>query len=408
VTSQLLDQDISFLPPGSAYSRLPKVKITYVVGSLADGGAERQVLELLYNLDRERFTPSVILMEETGAQRARERTTDSFVMGIPQGGYSHWLRRSLSLANAIRRTGLQLRAWQSDVVHAMLPGPSIIGGIAARMAGVPVVIGSRLSLASHYRSHGGAVALADKAALHIAHLNICNSIAVSRDMVSVSGCPVQKCRVIHNGVDVQRFHPDIPRLWRKAMGWGENDVVFGMVANFRPCKRHIDLVQAAATILQRHPEARFVMVGADYGSRKEVTREIEKLELKGKVHVVETDPSPEKIFAALDVYVCASESEGFSNVLLEAMACGKPVIATSAGGNSEAVLDGETGFLVPCGSPPALSAAAERLLRDPERRRVMGMRGRQRAEQNFSLGRMVRMHEQLYLQLLSERRRTAA
>lgn len=192
------------------------------------------------------------------------------------------------------------------------------------------------------------------------------------------------------------------------MGWGENNVVFGMVANFRPCKRHIDLVQAAAMILQQHPEARFVMVGADYGSREEVVREIEKLELKGKVHVVERDPSPEKIFAALDVYVCASESEGFSNVLLEAMACAKPVIATGVGGNPEAVLDGETGFLVPWGFPPALAAAAERLLRDPEQRRVMGIRGRQRAEQNFSLDRMVRMHEQLYLQLLSERRKTAA
>jgi glycosyltransferase involved in cell wall biosynthesis len=117
---------------------------------------------------------------------------------------------------------------------------------------------------------------------------------------------------------------------------------------------------------------------------------------------LDSDSSPEKIFAALDVYVCASESEGFSNVILEAMACGKPVIATKVGGNPEAVDEGVTGFLVPYGSPQAIAEAAVQLLQDPAQRHSMGAMGRRRVEREFSLERMVRLHEELYLRLFSQ------
>ena len=384
------------------------MKVTYIVGSLRDGGAERQVLELIRHLDRSTFAPSVILMEDAGLERARECVEQCFVMGIPQGGNSRWLRRSLGLAKAVHKTRMQLRAWESDVVHAILPGPSILGGAAARLAGVPVIIGSRFSLASLYRSHGGTVAVADRMAFHMAHLNLGNSAAVTGQMVNLGGCPPQKCHTIYYGVDTRRFQPSLPRSWRAAMGWNEQHIVFGVVANFRACKRHTDFVQAAAIVLQQFPDARFVMVGADYGLREAVTKQISELGLEQTMCIVDSDPHPEKIFAALDVYVCTSESEGFSNVLLEAMACGKPVIATNVGGNPEAVVDGETGLLVACESPRSVADAAEKLIREPGTRLVMGMLGRQRVEQHFSLERMVRMHERLYLELLGKRKRMAA
>ena len=192
------------------------------------------------------------------------------------------------------------------------------------------------------------------------------------------------------------------------MGWGEEHVVFGMVANFRECKRHVDFVQAAAMVLQQFPDARFVMVGADYGLWDNVAQQISELGLEEQIRMVNSDPHPEKIFAAMDVYVCPSEREGFSNVVLEAMACGKPVIATNVGGNAEAVRDEETGLLVPCGSPRALADAAGKLIQNPGQRRMMGLLGRKRVEQNFSLDRMVRSHEQLYLQLLSDRKKLSA
>ena len=392
----------------SPASTKARVKVTYVAGSLRDGGAERQVLELIRNLNRQWFVPSLILLEDVTLDRAQGWATEHFVMDIPEGGNSRWLTRSFSMARAVRRTAAQLSAWGSDVVHAFSPGPSILGGMAARMAKVPVFVGSRHSLVSLYRSRGGLVALADRLAFHLADVTLGPSEAVTREMISLGGCPRRKCCTLYNGVDTSRFRPDLPRWWRTKMGWNEQDVVFGMVANFRACKGHADFVQAAAQIAQRNPEARFVMVGADQGLKAATEQQVRKLELGDKTRIVDVDPSPEKIFAAMDVCVCTSTSEAFGLVLAEAMACGRPVIATAVGGIPEVVRCGETGFLVPVGSPSSVAEAAESLLRDPARRRVMGMSGRLRAEQNFSLDRMVSRHEQLYLQLLSERKRTAA
>jgi glycosyltransferase involved in cell wall biosynthesis len=408
VTEELLAPEVRSLPVPAPVADSEKVQITYIVGSLQDAGAERRTLELLKYLDRDRFAPSIIMMEETGVERAREWAAKIFVMGIPEAGNARWFKRSLPLARAVWRTRRQLVNWRSDVVHAMLPGPSILGGAAARMAGVPVIIGSRPCLTSLYHSQLGLAAFADRMAFRMAHLNLTNSLAASREMTSIGGCPSNTCHTIYNGVDTRRFHPALPRSWRSAMRWTDQNVVFGLIANFRGYKRHIDFVEAASMIVQRHPEARFVMVGADFGSRPPVLRRISELGLEDKIRVMDSDPFPEKIFAALDVYVCTSESEGFSNVILEAMACAKPVIATDVGGNPEAVVDRMTGFLVPCRDPRSIALAAEELLRDAGQRHRLGAMGRQRVEQAFSVERMVHLHEQLYLRLVSDWRKTAA
>ena len=385
-----------------------KVRVTYVLGSLRDAGTERQVLELIRHLDRTRFEPSLILMEGSNLERSDALVGRCFVMGVPQAGNSRWLSRSLSLLRATYRTRSYLRRLQSDVVHAFLPGPSILGGAAARLAGIPLIIGSRRSLASQYRARRRVAAWVDSLAFYLAHYNLGNSDAVSREMVEVGRCPQISCATIYNGVDQQRFRPDLPSILRQQLGWTHDEVVFGMVANFRSCKRHCDFVEAAGILAKRHDNARFLMAGADDGTRESVLKQIEALSLGEKIRVLDSTPSPETIFAALDVYVCTSEAEGFSNALLEAMACGKSVIATCVGGNAEAVRHGVSGLLVSPKNPSLTADAAAALLLDPASRRAMGMAGRARVEREFSLEAMVRAHQDLYWRLLDERRRLAA
>ena len=380
-----------------------RTKVTYIAGSLDNGGAERQVMELIRNLDRRIFEPSLILMEDGHLERAKGLVSESFVVGIPKGGNAKWQRRTFSLINTVLRIRGRLAAWNSDIVHAFLPGPSILGGIAARLARVPVIIGSRHSLVSLYCSQGGLLPLADWIGFRMAHLNLGPSAAVTREMISLGGCPPRKCLAVYNGVDTSRFRPDLPSSWRESMGWSAQEIVIGMIGNFRACKGHGDFVQAAAILASRHPNVRFVMAGADQGTRVETENKVRESGLAEKVAILDSDPAPEKIFAAIDIYVCTSTSEAFSLVVAEAMACGKPVVATNVGGIPEVVGDRETGFLVPPGAPNAVADAVERLLRDEALRHRMGECGRRRVQNEFSLRRTITAHEKLYQELLEQR-----
>lgn len=379
-----------------------QIAVTYLLGSLRDAGTERQALELVRNLDRRSFSVSVILMEDVGSGRLYGLTDQYRIIHVSQAGSSKWISKTPALLRAVVQIGGCLNQWRTDIVHAFLAAPSILGGIAGRMARVPVIIGSRRSMPSFYRANRGFFSTkADTLAFYLADVTLGNSTAVTNEMKSF-GCPPRKCRTIFNGVDTVRFHPHVSRAWRQEMGWREDDTVFGMVANFRPCKRHCDFVQAAAILLRRYTGLRFVMVGADGGTRAEIEKNVRELRIQDSVFVIDSQPDPEKILAAIDVYVCTSETEGFSNVILEALACSKPVIATQVGGNPEIVRNGENGLLIPVRSPVAVAAAAGYLLEQPDIRISMGVRGRGIIESRFSLQSMVSEHEQLYSALISE------
>jgi len=397
--------DVPAVPPRNPASAKPPLKITYVLGSLRDGGTERQVLELVRHLDRKTFEPSLILMEGANVERSRDLVEHCLVLGVPQGGNSRWHLRSASLVKAVLRAQVHMKRLRTDIVHAFLPGPSILGGMAARLARVPLVIGSRRSLPSQYRAGRRSAGWADSAAFRLAHFNLGNSHAVTREMIRIAGCPENKCGTLHNGVDLLRFHPDAPSDIRQQLGWTQDEVVFGQIANFRTGKRHSDFVEMAAILAQRHPQARFILAGADYGALTSILRQIESHGLAPKFKVLNGSASPEEIFAALDVYVCTSEAEGFSNVILEAMACARPIIATAVGGNPEAVRQDSSGFLVPVGDVAALSQQAAKLLSDPGLRKQMGMKGRALAETEFSLSAMVTAQQEIYCNLFEARGR---
>lgn len=391
--------------PSTARERR-KINVAYLLGSLRKAGTEGQVLELLKGLDRECFCISIILLQGDGAEKI-PWDVPLTVLNVP-GESAEWARGLVEWPKAMGKLYARLAADTPDVVHAFLSGPSILGSMPSRMARVPIFIGSRRSLVADYRRGRFAASLADTFAFKSAHFNLGNCLAVTTEMVSNGGCSPGKSHTIYNGVDSHRFHPGISAAWRREVGWDDSHIVFGVVANFYAYKRHIDFVQAASLILQRHQRARFVMVGTDYGTRDAILREISARDLSAHLRVLPSHMSPEQIFAGLDVLVCPSESEGFSNVLLEAMACAKPVIATNVGGNPELVQEGDSGFLVSARSPQAIAEAAEKLISDPRRRLDMGWRGRQRVERHFGIERMVKAHEDLYRRLLTERKRLPA
>src|SRR5437773_1068627 len=152
-----------------------KIRVAYLINSMRDGGAERQLMELFRLHDRDRFELALILMDNLNADQARGLVDDVFVMGITFDGNSNWVPRSMSYVNAIRRTSAYLREWKPDIVHAQLPAPSILGGMAAAFAGVPVFIRSPRCMLSLYRSRTRMGAWLDETFLRHADFAIGNS-----------------------------------------------------------------------------------------------------------------------------------------------------------------------------------------------------------------------------------------
>jgi glycosyltransferase involved in cell wall biosynthesis len=394
---------------GNPVSRDPRpggdpIRVLYVIGSLATGGAERQLLELLARLDRSQFSPSLALLERKAGLASPVEVGGVCNLQIDSTANLSWrmLRRGSQAVRAIRRLVAFVRKAQPDLIHAMLPEACYLAVPAARMTRVPV-IGSRLSLADGYRTDNRLKQLADRAALAGTDSMICNARAILSEVVEIDRFPRSRACVIYSGVDVRRFSPDADRSLRSELGWGESHLILASVANFYEYKRHIDIVRAAPLLLRRHPHARFLLLGSDRGSLTVIRREIARLDLNSYFAILEGTEPPERVHAACDLYVCSSQTEGFSSSILEAMATGKPVVATDVGGNPEAVQDGVNGFLTDSFAPEQIAARASRLLADAELRKNFGSAGRRRAMAEFSLERMAQSHEQLYRRLVVPR-----
>jgi glycosyltransferase involved in cell wall biosynthesis len=372
------------------------LRIMYVIGTLETGGAELQLLELLRRIDRSRFSVSLALFAASGRERARGLADEVIDLGIPSTNGGPWRPRGFHVTRAMHRLARYIRRSRPSVVHAILPGACMVGCPAAKLAGAPVVIGSRRSLTAAYRGVSPLKAAMDRAALLFSDYMVGNSRPVTNEITWQDGFPRAKTMTIHNGVDTDRFSPSTDRSLRRELGFNEGHVVLGTVANFFAYKRHIDLVRAAALLCPEFPELRFLAVGEDRGTLPQIRRAIAEAGLEDRFVLIPGSESPERVFAAMDVYVCTSETEGFSNVLLEAMAAGKPMIATNVGGNPEAVAKGVTGLLVPRHAPQALADAAQILLTSPKLRREMGIAARERALELFSIEKMVRSYEDFY------------
>ncbi|HKD78886.1 MAG TPA: glycosyltransferase [Candidatus Angelobacter sp.] len=380
-----------------------KTKVAFLIGSLETGGAETQVVEMMNHIDRGQFELSLILFTSRGLERAGAfrkevkllRDREKKPVGAGQRAYhSAW---------ALNRLRIHLGEIRPNVLHAFLPEACIAAACARLFWKVPCFVASRLSLTNAYR-RSKAKSFADVVATRLSDCVIGNSLAIKEELRNIERIPDERTEVIYNGVDVNRFSPANHPWWRKQFEWTEDNPVFGNVANFIPYKRHIDFVKAASLIHAAIPKARFLLVGEDRGEMIPVRQAIAEAGLSEYVRIVPGTNTPELAFAAMDVYLCTSETEGLSNVLLEAMASGVPVIATHVGGNPEAIKDGFTGYLVPPRAPAEIAKSAIDLVGRPSLLKELSIAARRHAEQTFSLHGMVLAHEQLYLRLLRERR----
>jgi len=218
----------------------------------------------------------------------------------------------------------------------------------------------------------------------------------------------RKIHVIPNGIDPCWLggDPEGGTAVRKEWQIEEEAILVGSVGQLVPWKRHEDLVEAVAILHERTPSnVKGVVVGGDlfqdHPLYQKGLRTVAWARTEGRVRCAGYREDMPSVMSALDVLVCPSQAEPFGRVLLEAMACERPVVATRAGGAPEVVEDGVTGILVEPGRPDQIADALDRLARDPELRSRMGRAGRSRVEQRFLAKETARKLKALYDTLLS-------
>lgn len=207
-------------------------------------------------------------------------------------------------------------------------------------------------------------------------------------------------------MDTQRFYPGRDRSPLSANFAPPGAFVIGTVGRLERVKDQPNLVRAFIHLMQTVPDARdrlrLVIVG-DGSLRTEIERLLDGAHVLDQVWLAGSRDEAPELLRSLDLFVLPSQAEGISNTILEAMACGLPVVATEVGGNAELVVEGETGRLVPAHNPAALAAAIHSYVDDPDRMQAHGAAGRRQIEARFSLEAMVAAYRAVYDALINQR-----
>jgi L-malate glycosyltransferase len=379
------------LAPSSRQGRpLRPAKVRLMIGQLGLGGTEQQVVLLAAGLRSHGIDTGVLVMHEGGPREdaLREAGVPVIYLGFRPLLSPRDVPRNIA---AFVRLVRLLRADRPDVLHAFLFHSYITASPAARIARVPVLVAGRRSLG--YFKAGRPVYLAvERLATRVTDLLIANAQAVADDARAQERVPGQKIAVVYNGLPDAAFAEHEPANIQTRVP------ILVCVANLKIYKGHRDLLDAAAHLQARGRPCTLLLAG-DGDERRSLERQAERLGIDvrflGACHTI----GP--LLARADVVVHPSHTEGMSNAVMEAMAAGRPVVATSVGGTPELLRD--RGVLVPARDPAALAAAVERLLADPEYAAALGQRARDWSRSHLRMDHMVDQHIRIYSDLLEPR-----
>lgn len=374
---------------------MKRVRLGVVVNGTGDGGAERMLARVLTRLRPDEFDVTVISLNEFGT--AGQQLTDA---GIPVHALHLLERRFNPLFLAV--VARELKRCQPDVVQCWMYLGNLYGSLAAKLArrDVPVLWNIRHSTLDprlDSRSMRFSAWLGGKLSRRLPSRIILNSEAARRAHQRV-GYVEDKLEVIPNGFDTSLFRPDpaARRRIREELGIGHDAPMIGILGRFHPHKDHRGFIQAARVVADRCPGTHFVVVGyAQVYSEADLWSWIDAVGLRERFHLLGKRSDVAAIDASLDVVVCSSTTEGFPNVVGEAMSCGVPCVATDVGECRELV--GDTGRIVPKQDPQLLGRAIVELLNLPHAARAtLGQAARRRIVERYDIDQIVARYRRLW------------
>lgn len=383
-------------------------KIVYLLDLLNTGGAELQIAETITRLNRDLFEPKLYSISGDGAvrplieQHAIEVTVFNIMRGDPHNAKPIPFRRSRKFLALYR----YLKREQPDIVHCCMYIPSIYGAITAKLAGNPVIITNRVSL-GYFKDPKPHYQIMENFVNRFTDGVIVNAQAVKNDVLKREVIDSEKVYVIYNGVDTGKYKPleQRPELlpWlsnkKRELGIPETNRVIGMIANLIPYKGYHEFIIAASKVHRKYPDTCFLCIGEDRGIQNQIEQLARKMGIHRHLIFTTAEHGVSELIHLIDIQVSASYEEGFSNAILEGMAAGKPIVATSVGGTPEAMVHDVTGFLIPPKNPEILAQTLITLLDNPDRAAQFGRNARKRVESRFFMQQLIDNLENLYIEL---------
>lgn len=367
-----------------------RVHVLEVIGNGIVGGMESCVARLVQRLPRERFRITALCpYDGPFSERLRALGIDCGIAAMPEHA-SSW--------DAIQSTCALVRTAGIDVLHAHLPNAHVLAGIVGRMTG-RAVLGT---------IHSRQIGMTELEVHRAADTHLCTVCRASE--LQVLGVGVERSRLscIANGIDTHEFRPapESPQARDQddstAAPAAPRTPMIGFVGRLSPEKGPEVFVRAALLLRDRLPNARFVIAG-DGPSRERVEALAAQYLLDDRLELLGTRDDMPSVYRGLDVLVSSSHSEALPLAVMEAMACGVPVVATRVGGVPELVAHGSTGWLVEAGDFQGLATAAASLIEQPETHARFAHAARARVVERFDIARHVDAYAALLERLAAVR-----
>jgi glycosyltransferase involved in cell wall biosynthesis len=382
--------------PGFSADEDRRVHVVFSIDTMRVGGTEMNAVRTAERLDRSRFRLTVVTLRGEGPLAERYERAGIPVVRFPiHSLYSPaTARQALRLADYFKRERV-------EIVHCHDQYSNFFSTLSARYAGVPVIIASKrwLHWSMRYR-------IANAIGFRAASRVLANSPVVARSLSSDDRVASRRIVVVPNFVDESAFSaPSASVLtgWRQELDLEPNAMVVGIIASLEAIKDHATLLRAMAVLAPKWPRLRLVVVG-DGTLLSALRAQASELGISEMVRFAGLRPQHPSFHYLFDISLLSSVSEGSPNSVVEAMAAGRPIVASRVGGVPDAVRDGENGLLVPAGDADAFAQAIASLLADRNRAAAMGRAGARRAAEEFAAPVVIGALEGLYHQLLSTNR----
>lgn len=358
------------------------VNILYIIDSLTHGGTEKQLVQLIRLLDRERFRPHICTLK-TSEGFYDQLDIPKLCLDFVNFGHPSIVKKIFALTTFIRQQ-------QIHIVQTFFQDPFLLGAMIKPF--------NRVKLIGSFRDLGFWRTATESLKMRLAYPFfagfVANSRAVKDHFVQRDRISPEKIEVIYNGIDLKKFLP------KSVEEFAKKPAVVGIVANLnRPVKRVQDFIQAAGLVHQKCQDVRFVVIG-DGHLRNELEMLGNTLGLRDVLTFTGRLASPLDVACSFHIGVITSETEGLCNAILEYMACNTMVVATDTGGNPELIQDGENGYLYSVGNVQALADIVVRIINHPEQKAALAHSGLKTVEDLFSSEVMITKYQDFYSNLL--------